>query len=407
MLSSRIRRVIRTYDYQLWILFAGWVISSMGFAMVVPFVSIYFYVELGIPMSVVGGFFFVTALIRAVAQILAGSLSDSIGRRKIMIFSQLVRGLVFFGIALTIAYRLPFWSTGLILLFGYLFASFFQPASSAMIADIVPTEHRTEAYGLMRIASNLGWGIGPAAGGFLAASSYATLFWAGGGLSLLSGLTIILFIRESNRYRQTFHYSSFLPRRILGVFRDRQFFYFCLISLLMFLTMAQLIATLSVYAKETVGISNVQLGWVYSTNAFLVVFFQLAVSRLIRNRNLLMVLTAGSILYGLGYGLMFLPRTMAGILILIGVITTAEMMVGPASSTLVARMAPAEKYGVYMGAFGLFGTLGWSIGPLIGGVLIDYAPNPVILWAGVSVFGFLGGLGYYRMHRRYPEINDG
>lgn len=406
MLRNRIRQVFYAYDYQLWVLFAGWVISSMGFAMVVPFISIYFFVEVGIPMSVVGGFFFVTALVRAVAQILAGNLSDSIGRRKIMIFAQIIRGVVFFGVALTIRFHLPFWSTGLVLVCGYLFASFFQPAANAMVADIVPLEQRTEAFGLMRIASNIGWGIGPAAGGFLAKSSYASLFWAGGVLSLLSGLTILLFIRESNQFRQTFHYSTFLPRKILSVFQDRQFFYFCGISLLMFLTMAQLIATLSVYARETVGINNEQLGWIFSLNAFLVVFFQLLVSRLIGNRNLLLVLTAGSILYSIGYGLMAVPRTLLGILLLMVVITTAEMMVGPASSTLVARMAPASKYGVYMGAFGLFGTLGWSIGPLIGGLLIDNAPNPVVLWTGVSVFGLLGGIGFYWMYRRYPGLAD-
>ncbi|HKJ69062.1 MAG TPA: MFS transporter [bacterium] len=406
MIAHRFRQVFSAYDPQLWVLFIGWVISSMGFAMIVPFVSIYFYLELGIPMSVVGGFFFFSALIRAGSQIIAGNLSDSIGRRKIMIFAQMVRGAVFFGVAVTIQYRLSFLITGGILIIGYLFASFFQPVANAMVADIVPVEKRTEAYGLMKIAANIGWGIGPAAGGLLAKNSYALLFWAGGVLAILSGITIVLFIRESNIYRTGFHYSTFRPKRMLQIFQDRTFVQFCIISLLMFLTMAQLIATLSVYAKQTIALTNSQLGLMYSTNAFLVVFFQMIVARLVQGRNLLLVLASGSILYSIGYWLMIFPQSLGGILILIAVITTAEMLVSPASSTMVARMAATEHYGIYMGAYGLFGTLGWSIGPFIGGLLIDYAPDAITLWSGVAIFGMIGGVGFLWMNARHPELRE-
>jgi len=401
MFFSKIGRTFRAYDFQLWVLFAGWIISAMGFAMVIPFISIYFHLELGISMTVVGAFFFFTAIIRAGSQIIAGNLSDMIGRRKLMIFAQVVRGVVFFSVAITIQYRLHFGITGFILVLGYLLASFFQPVANAMVADIVPVEKRTEAYGLMKIAANIGWAIGPAAGGFLATFSYAALFWGGGSLALLSGLTIALFIKESNKYRKSFHYSSFQPKRLFSVYTDRKFFVFCTVSLMMFLTMAQLVATLSVYAKDSVGLSNDQLGLVYSVNALIVVFFQLIVSRLIQGRNLLYVLAAGSILYSIGYGLMVVPDTIVGIIVLMVVITIAEMMVSPSSSTMVAQMAPTEKYGEYMGAFGLFGTFGWSIGPLIGGVLIDYAPNATWLWLGVSVFGVIGGIGFLWMNAKY------
>jgi len=402
-ITNNLTQVFRAYDPQLWILFGGWLVSAMGFAMVVPFISIYFHLELGIPMAVVGSFFFITAIIRAGSQIIAGNLSDSIGRRGLMIFAQVVRGLVFFGVAVTIYYRMSFLITALILVVGYLLASFFQPVANAMIADIVPSEKRPEAYGLLRIAANIGWGIGPAAGGFLAKSSYATLFLAAGILAILSGITILLFIKESNLNRRTLTRSSFHPRTIFRVFSNRKFFLYCGISLMMFLTMAQLIATVSVYARETIGISNVQLGFVYSANAFTVVVFQLLVSKAIRNRNLFIVLGLGSFLYSVGYSLMAIPSTLVGILVLVLIVTTAEMMVGPAASTMVARMATGDQYGHYMGAFGLFRTLGWSIGPFIGGLFLDYAPNPTVLWIGVSLFGVIGGIGYLWMHFRYPE----
>lgn len=404
MIPDKLRQIFSSYDHQLWILFAGWIVSAMGFAMVVPFVSIYFHLVLGIPMAIVGVFFLVTALARALSQIVAGSLSDSLGRRKIMLFAQFVRGIVFFGVAVSIRFRWGFLPTALILVTGYLLASFFQPAANAMVADIVPHEKRPEAFGLLRVAANIGWGIGPAAGGFLAQSSYASLFWAGGILAILSGLTILFFIRESNPNLQPVERSQFKPRKMLAVFSDRQFLIYCSISLLMFLTMAQLVATLSVFIKAEIQLSNEQLGWIYSTNAFIVVLFQMLVSRAIKNRNLLRVMMVGSLLYAVGYSLISLPTNLFQVLLLIGVITIAEMMVGPASSSLVAKIAPSNKYGLYMGAFGLFGTLGWSVGPFVGGLFLDYAPNPYILWIGVSLFGLLGAIGFFWMSRRYPEL---
>lgn len=400
----KVQTAFTQFDLQLWILFAGWIISSMGFAMVVPFVSIYFHLELGVPMSLVGTFFLVTAVVRAFSQMLAGKLSDSIGRKKIMVFAQIFRGLIFFGVAFSIANSWGFWPTALILVSGYLLASFFQPVANAMVADIVPAEKRPEAYGFLKIAANIGWGIGPAAGGFLAKNSYASLFWVAGTLALLSGITITLFIRESNLHRETFQRTHFLPANLFRVFSDTQFLQYCIVSLMMFLTMAQLIATLSVYARDTVGLTNPQLGWVYSANAFIVVFFQLLVSNAIRGRNLLKVLMVGSFIYSVGYSLMAIPDSLIGILVLIGLITLAEMMVGPAATSMVAKIAPANKNGQYMGAFGLFGTLGWSLGPFIGGLLLDFAPDPVILWLGVSLFGLIGAAGYFWLNQKYPGL---
>ena len=48
------------------------------------------------------------------------------------------------------------------------FGSLFEPASSAMVADMVEPSRRLEAYGLLRIGQNIGWTVGPLLGGLLA-----------------------------------------------------------------------------------------------------------------------------------------------------------------------------------------------------------------------------------------------
>src|SRR4029079_13795427 len=105
----RARSLLSSYDRRLWVLYLGFVVSSMGFAMGLPFVSLYFHEELGVSMSLVGVYFLVTAVLRSIFQVYAGELSDSIGRRWIMILGQTGGGLVFGVMALAVHAHANFW----------------------------------------------------------------------------------------------------------------------------------------------------------------------------------------------------------------------------------------------------------------------------------------------------------
>ena len=59
---------------------------------IVPFVSLYFHEELGVPMSAVGLFFLVTAVVRSSFEGYAGDLSDRLGRVRLMVLGQTARG---------------------------------------------------------------------------------------------------------------------------------------------------------------------------------------------------------------------------------------------------------------------------------------------------------------------------
>jgi MFS family permease len=80
--------IFKKYDKRLWILMSGMAISAMGFGAIVPFLSIYFHSTKGIPMSAVGTFFLVASVARAFSQTIGGELSDHIGRKKILLWSQ-------------------------------------------------------------------------------------------------------------------------------------------------------------------------------------------------------------------------------------------------------------------------------------------------------------------------------
>ena len=60
-----------------------------------------------------------------------------------------------------------------------------------------------------------------------------------------------------------------------------------------------------------------------------------------------------------------------------------------------------------MGVYGLFNSFGWSIGPLVGGVLLDVAKGkPLLLWGPIAGLMLLAGLGYWDLRRRIDPATD-
>src|SRR6056297_3082696 len=85
----------RSYDKRLWPLMFGWFINSLGFGAVVPFMTVYFHTVRNVSMSYISFFFLAAALLRALTQGAGGALSDRIGRKGLMIWSQLSRSVIF------------------------------------------------------------------------------------------------------------------------------------------------------------------------------------------------------------------------------------------------------------------------------------------------------------------------
>ena len=71
------------------------------------------------------------------------------------------------------------------------------PAQRAMVADMLPEEQRGEGFGILRIAGNLAWIIGPTIGGVLALRSYMLLFVIDAITSLITAAIVYRLIPET------------------------------------------------------------------------------------------------------------------------------------------------------------------------------------------------------------------
>ena len=124
-------------------------------------------------------------LTAAISRPFSGKLSDTVGRIPVMVFGSLV--CVVCGLAYPWALAV---GSFLFLRLLHGFSTGFKPtATAAFVADIVPTDKRGEAMGLLGVTGSLGMAAGPAFGSWLAEHfSLNTMFYWSSGLALLSVL---------------------------------------------------------------------------------------------------------------------------------------------------------------------------------------------------------------------------
>jgi len=403
--SFLLRSTIRNQDRRVLVLVLCRGITALGFSVVFPFLSIYLHNVMHISMTAIGTLFLASSLAGALSAVVGGELSDKFGRKRVMVFSLVFRAIIFFLISLAVLKGAGFLVIAALVVLSSFFGRLFEPAASAMISDVTTPAKRQEAFALLRIGINLGWAIGPAIGGFLASFSYAFLFFASG-IVISAGLAILLVALKG--YRTVAHGERINLRDLASVGRDRIFISYNLVTLLLFLVTAQLMMTLSVYAVDWVGISKVQLGYLYTLNGLMVVLLQFPCVRLVRGLRMTRVMALGSLLYAVGYFSVSLAGGFLSLFFCVVVVTFGEMFTSPSSLALVANMAPRERYGRYMGVFELFSSVGHSLGPFVGGIIMDAsAGNRFVIWGFVGVVGLIATQGFLMIGNRLsPRVDS-
>ncbi|MBD3256917.1 MFS transporter, partial [candidate division GN15 bacterium] len=370
----------------------------------IPFIAIYFSGELDMSMTEIGIFFGAMAIVRSLFQAVGGELSDRMDRRDLLIVSQFARSLAFVVMGLAVAFDWGFWPIALGMTFNSIFGAMFMPAINALVSDILPKVQRLDGYAITRAAGNFGWAAGPAMGGFFAHNSYATLFYISAVITAMSAVVFLLFFKSPT---QTTPSRAFSFRDLAEVRKDSYLARHCLLTLALYLVVAQLVAPLSVYTVEMVGITESQLGWLFAINGAMVTVLQLPVTRLLSRWRFTSQLAVGGLLYFIGYGVLGLFTQYSVLALLIVVITVGEITMSPPSMTLTSRLAPDGRMGRYMGIYGFFMASGWSLGPMYGGYFLDhYGNQPELAWLLISSLAVVSSVGYWLFGRSLPdEIN--
>jgi MFS family permease len=116
-----------------------------------------------------------------------------------------------------------------------------------------------------------------------------------------------------------------------------------------------------------------------TVNALMVVFFQFAVTRVTARYRDAYIMAAGALWTGMGALAVALSNNLSLFLFAMVIITIGELIWAPTSISFVARIAPIDMRGRYMGVYGMVGGIAFGIGPIASGYVYDNV-MPVAVW---------------------------
>jgi MFS family permease len=378
-----------------WLLSLVVLINRSG-TMVLFFMTLYVTKELGFSVLEAGRLISIYGVGSLVGALLGGWLTDKIGTNKVQGFSLLLSGIGF----ILLGYVESIAGISIFLFVLAAFNESFRPANSTAIAAVCKPELRTRAFGLNRLAINLGVTIGPAIGGILATISYAYLFWVDGLTCIIAAIFLWLVLSEPASDDLS---ESFNKKSSASPWKDIPFLITLFFLLMIGLIFVQLFNTWPLYLRDLAGLIESQIGLLMGLNAFLVVLIEMPVIKKIETQNHLRIMAIGSLLLFGGFAI--LPLSAAFIFIAFSVVvwTLGEILVFPLVAGFIANRATDQNRGQYMGMFTFSFALSLVIAPILGTYIYERF-GPDNLWYFFGVVGVGVTLGFLLLSKHLNKI---
>lgn len=394
---------LRGYPRAFKVLIASALIENVAFGLIVPYLTIFMVVDLGISNTNAGVVLAGYTMSGIPATIIGGMLADKIGRRAVLLASL---GLMSVTLVLYF-FTFDFYSILAVVLADSFVGSMYMPAANAMIADVIPTAQRPKAYSMLRIAWNVGMFVGPAVGVLIvAAYSIRELFVFGAGILAMAFAMNIVFIPETRPESVDSQAVTF--GKVMGVSRNRPFFLLVSLTGTLWFFMAQWMSVLQLYAtsERHLGLGSYVPGLLFALNAVMVVTLQLPITAQMVKYRRSLVLMAGQMVAAFGFSMVFFAHDLPLLLVCIVILTLGEIVYMSIVSAVIADMSPEAERGLYMGFAGFVQSLAMGLGFFFGMWLYGALPETEYFWPILGGFGFVTSLGYLVFARMIGPEKD-
>ena len=370
-----------------WLIWTGTLINRLG-GFVIPFLTLYLTAQRDIPVSQAALMVSLFGAGSFIAQLSGGELTDRLGRRPVMLMSFFITPV--FMVVLGLARDLALISIATFLV-GF-FTDLYRPAVGAAIADLVPPESRTRAYGYNYWAINMGAAVAPLLAGLIADYNFLILFVADALTTAAFGF-IVLFGIHKTRPAEA-HHASHIPfrERISQLQRAPILLIYSFITLFFGIVYMQGNVTLPI-DMQAHGLGPREYGAAIAVNGFLIILTTIPISTMAAKWPRFETVAIASVLMGLGFGFTALATNLPLFALSVAIWTLGEIAATSVGPTIIADLSPVELRGLYQGIFGA--AWGWSyfVGPLAGGWIYENWGSSA-LWVGCLVVGFVTALGY-------------
>lgn len=381
-----------------WLLALVMFINQSG-SMVLPFLGVYMTTVLDFSIKNAGIALSTFGLGSILGSFVGGWLTDKFGSYKIQVFS-LFCSIPFYLLLLV-------FNTFETLCISIFFLSFvkelFRPANSASVSFYAKPENITRAFSLNRMALNLGYSIGPAIGGFLAAVSYDLLFYVNGTMSFFAGLLFLFYFknRKGNAPKERVITEKHEEiTKAPSAYTDVKFLFFSAFIAIYAFCFFQILNTLPLFYKNIALMSEKEVGLLMAFNGIVVFLLEMALVHYAEKKfSLTANMIIGSVFCGIAY-LVLIPSHAIWVLYLsIFVISISEILIMPFASTVAVNRSSASNRGSYMGLNGISFSIAFVTSPLIGTAIAE-SYGFTNLWIFNCIMIVITSIGFYFLMKK-------
>lgn len=369
--------------------------------------------------------------------VISGTLADKYGFKKVLIVSYLA----YLPSILLLLFTKTFSGIALTMLSIGLAAGIFKPLIAGTVRCVTDKTNKTLGFGVFYAMVNVGGSFGPIVAGKLRVISWNYAFLAAAIAIGLMLLITIFFYKEPEReiegisLSQKFKdiwiafsdlkFTMFIV--LLGIFFWLPFWAFfnlCAVyvdsnldTVKLYLDLKGVFGTFfaSVFSGEGEdGIRRV-LGETISHTGYIIMIFQILVSRLIEKSKAIPTFLFGMFVAALGFGMMGYAMISAPAFIFLGIFLFAigEMISSPRIQEYITWIAPKEKAGLYMG----MNFIALLIGATLSGViytttlfnLFERMNHPEYVWytlGGHLIIGIIVLYIYSKTAGKFQERDE-
>jgi multidrug resistance protein len=365
----------------------------MGFGLMIPLLP--FYAEhFGASAFTVGLLLSVFAFCQLLAGPPLGQLSDRIGRRPVLVMSQIgtLAGYILLALSNTL------WLIFVARIIDGLTAGNISVAH-AYVSDNTPPEQRTKAFGIVGAAFGLGMLAGPSLGGLLARHSLTTPIWGACVLSALSIVATTVLLPKGIRAEHKGPFGTLLPvKPILACFRDPATGGLFLLLSLFYFAFNTFVSGFALFLAGRVRWQGEPMGpqtagFLFAYAGLMNFFFQaIALGHLLRWFRERSLVFAGFLLMAVGFGALSLSHTVSVTLAFLTLSHSGAAVLRPTITARISKRVSPQRQGLVMGVNQSVMSIAAILAPLVVGILIDH--GLYVGWAlWMSAIAVAGAVG--------------